>query len=136
MTPRRMKHLTRASRICPLSMALPSILPHCYKEAKTLACLASPSTPRESQGQRNLAGYSPWGRKESDTTKRPTHTHTLPSVLPHCYKDTHTHTLPSVLPHCYKDTHTHSLQFFHTVIKTHTHTHTHTHTPFSSSTLL
>ena len=101
MTPRRMKHLTRASRICPLSMALPSILPHCYKEAKTLACLASPSTPRESQGQRNLAGYSPWGRKESDTTKRPTHTHTLPSVLPHCYKDTHTH----------------SLQFFHTVIK-------------------
>ena len=22
------------------------------------------------QGQRNLAGYSPWGRKESDTTKQ------------------------------------------------------------------
>ena len=25
--------------------------------------------PRESQGQRSLAGYSPWGSKESDTTK-------------------------------------------------------------------
>ena len=24
----------------------------------------------ESHGQRNLAGYSPWGRKESDTTER------------------------------------------------------------------
>ena len=26
--------------------------------------------PGESQGQRSLAGYSPWGGKESDTTKR------------------------------------------------------------------
>ena len=25
--------------------------------------------PRESYGQRSLAGYSPWGRKESDTTE-------------------------------------------------------------------
>ena len=25
--------------------------------------------PRESHGQRSLAGYSPWGHKESDTTK-------------------------------------------------------------------
>ena len=24
--------------------------------------------PRESQGQRNLEGYSPWGHKELDTT--------------------------------------------------------------------
>ena len=24
--------------------------------------------PRESHGQRSLAGYSPWGRKELDTT--------------------------------------------------------------------
>ena len=24
--------------------------------------------PRESHGQRSLVGYSPWGRKESDTT--------------------------------------------------------------------
>ena len=26
--------------------------------------------PRESHGQRSLAGYSPWGHKESDTTER------------------------------------------------------------------
>ena len=26
--------------------------------------------PREFHGQRSLAGYSPWGRKESDTTER------------------------------------------------------------------
>ena len=30
--------------------------------------------PRELHGQRSLAGYSPWGHKESDTTE-PTHTH-------------------------------------------------------------
>ena len=29
--------------------------------------------PGESHGQRSLAGYSPWGRKESDTTERLTH---------------------------------------------------------------
>ena len=27
--------------------------------------------PRESHGQRSLAGYSPWDRKESDTTEQP-----------------------------------------------------------------
>ena len=31
--------------------------------------------PGESHGQRNLAGYSPWGHKESDMTERlSTHT--------------------------------------------------------------
>ena len=30
--------------------------------------------PGESHGQRNLAGYNPWGRKESDTTEWLTHT--------------------------------------------------------------
>ena len=30
----------------------------------------------EFHGQRRLAGYSPWGHKELDSTKRPTHTHT------------------------------------------------------------
>ena len=29
--------------------------------------------PGESHGQRSLAGYSPWGRKESDTTEQLTH---------------------------------------------------------------
>ena len=27
------------------------------------------SLPGKSHGQRSLAGYTPWGRKESDTTK-------------------------------------------------------------------
>ena len=31
--------------------------------------------PGESHGQRSLEGYSPWGRKESDTTEQLTHTH-------------------------------------------------------------
>ena len=34
--------------------------------------------PGKSHGQRSLAGYSPWGCKESDTTE---HTHTTPRVL-------------------------------------------------------
>ena len=29
--------------------------------------------PRESHGQRNLAGYSPWGCKESDRLSEQTH---------------------------------------------------------------
>ena len=32
--------------------------------------------PGEFHGQRSLAGYSPWGRKESDMTGRPAHTRT------------------------------------------------------------
>ena len=32
--------------------------------------------PGEFHGQRSLASYSPWGRKESDTTERLTHTNT------------------------------------------------------------
>ena len=31
--------------------------------------------PGESHGQRNLVGYSPWSRKESDVTKRLTLSH-------------------------------------------------------------
>ena len=34
--------------------------------------------PGESQGQRSLAGYSPWGHRESDTTERLTHTFGCP----------------------------------------------------------
>ena len=34
-------------------------------------CLPIPVfLPRESYGQRSLVGYSPWGRKESDTTEQ------------------------------------------------------------------
>ena len=34
------------------------------------------SLPGKFHGRRSLAGYSPWGRKESDTTERLTHTYT------------------------------------------------------------
>ena len=42
--------------------------------------------PAESHGQRTLAGCSPWGRKESDTTEQArahthTHTHTHAVIL-------------------------------------------------------
>ena len=33
--------------------------------------------PGEFYGQRNLAGYSPWGHKESDVTEQVMHTHML-----------------------------------------------------------
>ena len=35
--------------------------------------------PGESDGQRSLTGYSPWGRKEPDMTEATLHTHT------HCH---------------------------------------------------
>ena len=34
--------------------------------------------PGESHGGRSLVGYSPWGRKESDTTEQ---LHSLPNIL-------------------------------------------------------
>ena len=37
--------------------------------------------PGEFDGQRSLAGYSPWGRKESDATKWPTDTHTYTHIV-------------------------------------------------------
>ena len=38
--------------------------------------------PGESHGQRSLVGYTPWGRKESDTTELlNTHTHTLRCII-------------------------------------------------------
>ena len=39
-------------------------IPWSRKRQSTLALL-----PRKSHGQRSLAGYSPWGHKESDTTE-------------------------------------------------------------------
>ena len=38
--------------------------------------------PGESHGQRSLAGYSPWGCRESDTTEplSTQHTHTMPGT--------------------------------------------------------
>ena len=52
--------------------------------------------PGEFHGQRSLAAYSPWSRKELNTTEQLTHTHT------------HTHT------HIHIRTHTHSLTHTHT----------------------
>ena len=40
--------------------------------------------PRESHGQKSLAGYSPWGHKESDTTEEAEHTHWPPDPAPPC----------------------------------------------------
>ena len=37
--------------------------------------------PGVSHGQRSLAGYSPWGRKELDTAKQLTHTHNLSLIF-------------------------------------------------------
>ena len=37
--------------------------------------------PGESHGQRSLAGYSPWGRKESDMTETPLHAQSTIIVL-------------------------------------------------------
>ena len=42
--------------------------------------------PGKSHGQRSLAGFSPWGCKESDTTERLTQTHTLNNTLLHIWK--------------------------------------------------
>ena len=41
--------------------------------------------PGEFHGQRSLAGYSPWGHKESDITEQLTH------IPPHTHTHTHTH---------------------------------------------
>ena len=35
----------------------------------------------ESHRQRSLAGYNPWGRKESDTTEQLIHTHKLRELM-------------------------------------------------------
>ena len=40
--------------------------------------------PRKFHGQRNLAGYSPWGHKESETTEGLSHTHTHTHTHTHC----------------------------------------------------
>ena len=50
--------------------------------------------PGKSQGQRSLVGYSPWGRKESDTTER-LHFHFHKTNFP-CFESVFTNLL-----HCY-----------------------------------
>ena len=76
-------------RLCPLTKSLPVLWPpgnphsmlHFYEFSsfrdtckwdpwRTKWQPTSIFLPGESHGQRNLVGYSPWGRKESDTTER------------------------------------------------------------------
>ena len=45
--------------------------------------------PGKSHGQRSLAGYSPWGRKELDRTQR---MHAHMRMRTHTHTHTHTHT--------------------------------------------
>ena len=48
--------------------------------------------PKKFHGQRSLAGYSPWGRKESDTTEyTDTHTHTRTQANEKSKSQTFTH---------------------------------------------
>ena len=47
--------------------------------------------PGEFHGQRSLAGYSPWGRKESDTTEVTKQTHSLNHRTPKCSSPTTIH---------------------------------------------
>ena len=74
--------------------------------------------PGKFHAQRSLAGYSPWGRKESDTTEHVcvplqactcacvhTHTHTLSSlpasfVVPHCMWDPRSLTRAQIFVSC------------------------------------
>ena len=48
--------------------------------------------PGESHGHRSLAGYSPWGPKESDMTECLTHTHTHTHTHMHTHAHVYTHT--------------------------------------------
>ena len=53
------------------------------KEMTTHSSILAEIIPRTEE-QKNLAGYSPWGHKESDTTEQlntHTHTHTILIVL-------------------------------------------------------
>ena len=56
--------------------------------------------PGESHGQRSLAGYSPWGHKESDTTEHAgKHTPlTLEVLIPSCWRWKRQHRIPEALP--------------------------------------
>ena len=48
--------------------------------------------PRTFHGHRSLAGYSPWGSKDPDTTEQLTHTDTHTHMWAHTHTHTHTHT--------------------------------------------
>ena len=51
--------------------------------------------PGEIHEQKSLAGYSPWGCKESDTTEELTHTHTHIYTHIHIKRETHVERHPN-----------------------------------------
>ena len=66
-------------------------------------------------GWKSVVGYSPWGRKELDTTERLHFMHT--------YTDTHKYTYIQIhIPHTNKHIHTDTQIRIHTQIHTHTDT--------------
>ena len=70
--------------------------------------------PGKFHGQRSLAGYSPWGRRQSDTTE---HTHNCRFSLPQKTKSTQDSAMGQFpLDHSYRP---------RQVQKAYTHTHTH-----------
>ena len=103
--------------------------------------------PREFHGQGSLAGYSPWGHKDSDMTERlsihvsihysqtqtqtdrhrQTHRHTHTHTDRHRHRQTHRHRHTDTDTHRHTDTHIQTHTDTHTHTHTDTHTHTHTH---------
>ena len=133
--------LRKVAKLC--SMSLPPFMPVMEALMRELACgrrtparrlhpwgrkaprrgtcrftpVCSPAKPH---GQRSLAGYSPRGLREWDTTGLAhAHTHTYTHARAHAHTPPHTHR--------HTDTHIHRHKHTHT--QTHTHTYTHTHTP-------
>ena len=55
--------------------------------------------PGKSHGQRSLVGYSPWGRKELDTTERLHFHFHIRGFISHLYAFVHVFTLPEIWLH-------------------------------------
>ena len=78
----------QASLVAQMVKNLPAVLETCVwslgKDDPLEEGVATHSSilAGESYGQRSLAGYSPWGRKESDMTEQLTHLHTCPLPPP------------------------------------------------------
>ena len=54
----------------------PGSIPQSGRSPKKGMAITPVFLPGEFLGQRSLVGYSPWGRKELETTEQLTHTHT------------------------------------------------------------
>ena len=75
------KHLIRVffSRYLPMDIeAFEVIMLSEISQTEKASSYCMIFLPGKSQGQRSLAGHSPWGRKELDMTEQPsTHTYTV-----------------------------------------------------------